>query len=198
MFAFIRNLFKRFDPLAPLKAVMPELKQLDNDLATCWQTYGDPLLRIAPFFNIVSKWHDRDGFGEAVRQLRQDGPKYQGYLVYLDTLQKHFANAGRCEYGWNRTKPGEQVTADRVFLGDIFGLFTKPVSYWLTLKLELQPGEVTHPAAPGKSPRELVTNQAYQFMWSHVCGIRETIAELDRALQPADKRATVRPTPAMA
>ena len=77
-------------------------------------------------------------------------------------------HAGRDLSGWNRTVVGEEVTADKVCLGNIFGLSTKPVSFWQkadpweksTWSKEANMGHVnTH---------EIVSRQALSFIAEHV------------------------------
>ncbi|TSC75385.1 MAG: hypothetical protein G01um101430_480, partial [Parcubacteria group bacterium Gr01-1014_30] len=85
--------------------------------------------------------HDH-GIGDLIAAFEEDnrGGEHNEVLEKLRALQKYFENAGRDEYGWNRTKPGETVTADRVFLGNIYGLFTHPVPFWQQKKDEKKGG----------------------------------------------------------
>jgi len=46
---------------------------------------------------------------------------------------------GRCSSGMNRTSKGEIVTEHNVWLGNVYGLVTKPISEWEKSK-ESQPG----------------------------------------------------------
>ncbi len=63
--------------------------------------------------------------------------KLSSQIEALELLQVHFRNAGR--FGrFNRTIKGEEVTAEKVWLGDVLGLWTKPATYWLSKKSELE------------------------------------------------------------
>lgn len=53
----------------------------------------------------------------------------------LDLHKKVYAlgftrNLGPCSYGMFRTKDISTMTLNDVYLGDIYGLFTKPASFW--------------------------------------------------------------------
>lgn len=133
----IRKRLKAFfaKPGRKLSAVMPELHQLREVLSRISQS-RDPFTEIVPFFNTVSVWHDR-GIDDLIVAFEEvnDG-QYDEVLRKLRTLQRHFENAGRCRYGINRTKRGERVSADKLFLGGIYGTFTHPVSFWIQRKHE--------------------------------------------------------------
>jgi hypothetical protein len=60
---------------------------------------------------------------------------------------------GRSEFGRNRTKKGEKVTADNVYFGDIYGLYTLPVRKW---------AETTD-----KDAQETIANQIIRFVTSY-------------------------------
>lgn len=68
------------------------------------------------FFNVVSEFQD------------------QGRIKFAknaDEINFLVERAGRQVYGWNRTKMGEKVTAENLYLGNVFGLFTHPIKYWI-------------------------------------------------------------------
>lgn len=152
-------------PERKLTALNPELQQLRQALQRASES-RDPLNEIVHFFDTVSKWHDR-GIGDLIAAFEEvNYGQYDVVLEKLQTLQKHFVNAGRCEYGWNRTKRGETVTADKVFLGNIYGLFTHPVSFWKQRKDEKK-GGWGFSGMEYLNPYDVVSQQARQFMDSH-------------------------------
>lgn len=94
---------------------------------------------IIELFSLISPYHDKDGFRQTIFKLQEKNHGQLDIVINaLETLQEHFKNAGRCEYGMNRTSPGEQVTAAKVFLGDVFGIWTKSAEYWLSHKEEFE------------------------------------------------------------
>jgi hypothetical protein len=126
----------RSSPKDKLKKLVPELMELSNELQRLQRaSESDPICAIVPFFDQVSRWHDRSG---EIRDLIKDFKtvnwgQYTLLIEALEVLQIHFVNAGRSEYGWNRTKRGETVTEDRVLLYDIYDIYgipTHSVSYW--------------------------------------------------------------------
>ena len=44
--------------------------------------------------------------------------------IKLDGLLREINKAGRDSFGHNRTKPGEDVTKDNVYFGDVWGIGT--------------------------------------------------------------------------
>jgi hypothetical protein len=152
-------------PERKLTALKSELQQLHQALQRASES-RDPLTEIVRFFDTVSRWHDR-GIGDLIAAFEEvNYGQYNEVIEKLRTLQKHFANAGRCEHGWNRTKRGETVTADKVFLGDIYGLFTRPVSFWKHRKNEKK-GGWGFSGMEHLNPYDVVSRQASQFMTSH-------------------------------
>lgn len=158
-------------PERKLAAIMPELQKLKKQLSQIppngpGHALADPLDHLMYFFDIVSQWHDC-GIGDVIAAFEEvNYGQYDEVLEKLRTLQKHFANAGRCEYGWNRTKRGETVTADKVFLGNIYGLFTHPVLFWKQRKDEKK-GGWGFSGMEHLNAYDVVSQQARQFMTSH-------------------------------
>jgi len=128
------------------RTLLPELKKLKEEIAWA-MSISDPLTGLVAFFNITSPWHDR-------------GPlvSWHDESDLGKSLKKFYAiisNAGRCSIGWNRTKAGELATEDNVFLGNIDGLFTKPISFWRTRKGQ---------SGMGRPAFEVVSEQAHAYM----------------------------------
>lgn len=74
---------------------------------------------LVDFFNICSDFQDK------FRRVRHC-PNQDLMVAFNRTLE----NSGRCRYGMNRTREGEKVTLDNVYLGDVFGLFTHTARTW--------------------------------------------------------------------
>ena len=150
------------DPVKQLAALMPDLQILRGELLSVNRWTG-PLISIVHFFEIVSKWHDR-GLGDVIAAFeRVNYGQYDEVLDELQALEAHFENAGRNVLGMNRTNRGETVTMNNVYLGNIYGLFTKPVSSWLGYKD--RPKEIVK---GGWSIYGVISNQAGEFMDSHI------------------------------
>ena len=89
--------------------------------------------KVIQFFNLISKLDDR---WAEVREIPLKGWKFWGIKskgrkqAEADRafFFKEVRKAGRDPYGINRTKPGEEVTKDNVFFGDIYGIWTGPVA----------------------------------------------------------------------
>ncbi len=170
----IRSLF--IDPRKELAKIMPELKQLRGILENAVRG-GDPLNRIVDFFDAVSKWHDRGLNGVLGAFEEVNYGQYDGMIDRLQILQAHFVAAGRDEYGWNRTSRGETVTADRVFLGNICGLFTHPVSFWIERK-DAEKGGWGFAGMEKLSAYDVVSIQAQNFILDHAVCMTDIIDAL--------------------
>ena len=168
-------------PERNLTMLKPELRQLRQALQRASKT-RDPLTEIVHFFDTVSKWHDR-GIGDLIATFEEvNYGQYDEVLEKLRTLQKHFETAGRYEHGWNRTKRGETVTADMVFLGNIYGLLTHPVSSWKQTKDEPKDhwkDTVWEDTLKGKNTYDVVSEQARKFMASHTGPMTAILNDLE-------------------
>ncbi len=153
-------------PEKRITTLLPELRQLRDALQQASES-RDPLTEIVRFFDTVSKWHDR-GIGDLIAAFeRVNYGQYNEVLEKLRALQAHFINAGREPYyGWNRTNPGESVTADKVFLGNIYGLWTKTVNFWKEQK-NAPKGDWGYSGMDHLNAYDVVSRQAKEFMASH-------------------------------
>lgn len=158
-------------PERELVLVKPKLQEL-----RCTLQYASnseyPLVAIVEFFDAVSRWHDR-GISDLIAAF--EGVNYGQYgelLEKLRILQRHFVDAGRQKHGWNRTKYGERVTADNVFLGD------NRVSSWKQRK-DMPRGDWGFPGMEEKSDYDVVSEQAREFMTSHAGPMITIIRDLE-------------------
>jgi hypothetical protein len=143
---------------------------------------------IIELFRIISPLQDKGGFSQTIFKLQEKNyGQINEAIEALEVLQKHFANAGRNEYGLNRTKQGQDVHAANVFLGDVFGIWTKPASYWLENQRQFETEDSgAIPSATCKTEYVSVwycinDYQAGSFVKSHVTGILEQIGILQRS-----------------
>lgn len=160
------------------RELMPLLRELKRRLEAFKASLSagiDPLPVLIDFFNTTSPWQDHGVIGRLVQEARRSGNK--ALFQALVNLDAHIDNSGRKQHGWNRTEPGEAVTADRVFLGDIFGIWTKTVACWQKRKVadcdDLKPDG-------RRTTLEIIRWQARHFMESHLAPMIELIDEIDR------------------
>lgn len=148
-----------------LEAVQLELRKSLKVLDRITRS-GDQLSSIVGFFNVVSIWHDR-GFDDLITALEaiNRGGKYSGIILDLQTLSAHCQRA-RDPFGWNRTTKGQVVTDDNVFLGNVYGLFTKTVAYWRQQK-DAPKGGWGYPKMEHLNAYDVVCRQAGEFLDAH-------------------------------
>lgn len=164
------------DPRKKLRVIMPELRQLREYLKET-ASQSEPLYRLVEFFDRISPWHDR-GLEDVISPFRQvNYGQHDHVIVQLIKLEGHFVNAGRDQSGMNRTERGERVSADKVYLGGIFGLFTHPVPFWVTRRGE---PKGAHPDYPDMNGYDLIAWHATRFMGSHIGPMVQLIDELER------------------
>lgn len=107
--------------LIDLHAQMVEINAMPNKV--------EAIIRL---FQVISPLHDKCGFSQLLGKLRSKNfGQLDVPIKALELLQQCIHNSGRCEYGWNRTKPGEIVTPANVYLGDVFGIWTHSAEFWL-------------------------------------------------------------------
>lgn len=177
---WFKSLF--FNPEKEFATLWLELKVLRDFLEELTRT-KDPLLDIVAFFNSTSQWQDRDHelLGKAVEAFDEvNYGQFNRVLNCLGTLRLHIDNSGRDKCGMNRTDPFETVTPDKVFLGDIFGLWTKNVAYWVTTKDGPKDGWKSgtwggDPAVVNKNAHDVISDKARSFMLSHCVQMIEII-----------------------
>lgn len=167
----------------PLEKIQPELVKLEKAIGEVAKKQNK-VEAIVLLFQTISPLHDSNPFTATEAKIRKKS-KNKKQLEALQTLSQHFVNAGRSEYGLNRSKKGEEVTADKIYLGDVFGLFTKPASYWLAnqekLKQEFRPDASNDPENPVSNWHLINDYQAGNFVKSHIDGILKQIAILKTA-----------------
>lgn len=172
----VNDLKKIENDLNFLQKEMEEISKMDNKV--------EAIIRL---FKVISPFQDKGGFSQTISKLQEKNYGQLDQIISaLGVLQLHFKNAGRDEYGINRTKAGEEVTSAKVFLGDVFGIWTKSASYWLEnqKRFETEDSEATPKAGCG---REYISvwycindYQAGSFVKSHTEGILEQISILKK------------------
>jgi len=160
------------------RAEFPNLAAASNEIEDAMSVRQDPLVGMVMFLNAVSRMQDRGMVAALCNHFSRIGDRHRDVRDALHTLHLHIIHAGRDQFGMNRTVKGQTVTAQDVYNRDEYGLHTKPFSYWLQQPIELRDGQLTHPAAPNKSPRQIVTDQARQFIQDHGGPIRRSIQAL--------------------
>lgn len=159
-----------------LRESLPELSKLRDELLRL--DMSNPLRGIVEFFGLTSPWHDSN----AVAKLRECfepariGNRHRKVYDCLQNLQAHIWEAGRDMFGPNRTQPGEPVTKDKVFLGNVWQIWTFPVSKWLEHRDDGKPN-LSHPR--GLTDLQCIKEQARNIMASHIGPMVWLINELE-------------------
>ncbi|MDD2628360.1 MAG: hypothetical protein PHR25_04995 [Clostridia bacterium] len=162
-----------------LKGQISRLKELEKILERYSNLPKEPreiLITLVGFFNEISKFQDEGSFKVSNKMEKFFPEAYS----YIQTINAHISNAGRCRNGWNRTSIGQEVTIDDVYLGGIFGIWTFTVRHWLYNV----PEDHTHLDIVDKSTNKkiwltkLVSDfQAKAFMKDHV-SIKNDVQEV--------------------
>lgn len=168
-----------------IKKIKNELDFLEKEMNGI-EKMNNKVEAIVHLFKVISPIQDKGGFSQTITKLKK---KNYGQLTpvisALDILQSHFKNAGRNIYGFNRTKVGEEVCPEKVFLGNIFEILTKPASYWLENQKELEKTFRPDVSKDKKNPVStwyLINNyQAEEFVKSHTDGILKQISIIKKS-----------------
>lgn len=163
-----------------LKEIQPQLQELEKEMIKI-SDKTNKVEAIIRLFQIISPLQDAGGFSKLVGKL-SGKKKYSSQLEAAVILQKHIENAGRNLYGMNRTHEGEEVTASNVFLGNVFGLWTKTADYWLRNKSKLEqtfrPDVSKNPERPVSEWYLINDYRCGDFVKNHTNGILKQIAIL--------------------
>jgi len=156
---------------AKIAEILPDLLNLQLKLKSVRSALvidsSEKLDLLVEFFNLTSPWHDR-GLYDITNLLR--GVPCPTLRV-LEKLDVHFEQAGRNKYGWNRTMRGERVTADKVWLGGICGLFTLTIPDWQEGKdspKNYWDGTGWENYCRGMNSYDMICKTAIGFMQSHL------------------------------
>jgi hypothetical protein len=172
-------------PKKDIKPVLQKLEALQKEMEEI-QKMPNKVQAIIRLFQVISPLQDTGGFNQTYSKLQEKNyGQLDKAITALESLQKHFKNAGRG--AMNRTEVGEEVTAAKVFLGDVFGIWTHPASFWLQNqeRFENEDSGVTPKPDCGREyiPVWYCINdyQAGGFVKSHVEGILNQIGILKQA-----------------
>ncbi len=146
--------------LAILKAKLEQIKQnMERNNTTTFR-------QVVDLFNAVSIQHDT--INVYTKQLTQlQDTKCTDEAETLSVLIKHIINAGRNQYGINRTKMGETVTGGNTYWRPIFGLHTKTLNYWEGCKNNPK-GGWGYPGMDNLNEFDVIENDVKKFTKSHV------------------------------
>lgn len=174
----------RSSPQNDVDAIYKQVTGLIREMEII-QQMPNKIEAIVRLFQVISPIQDAGGFSGTLQQIKsKDYGQISPIVVEaLKALQKHFESAGRCQFGINRTKIGQPVTADDVWLGNVFGLWTKTAAYWLSREEELKKEERLDIS---KDPNNPATNwycihdySAGNFVDSHIAGILANLKILE-------------------
>jgi len=162
------------DQLTMLKSEMERIKAMPNKVEA-----------IIELFRVISPLQDTGGFSQTVSKLQEKNyGQIDTAIAALQSLQKHFSNAGRDEFGMNRTKPGEAITAANVWLGDVFGIWTKSAQFWLEnqerFEKDLREDLTTKSSKPASTWDCINSYKAGSFVENHTGGIINQVSILQK------------------
>lgn len=179
------NLFSSlfFSSKRVIENIQPKIQSLEEEMKKI-DAMHNKVEAIVRLFQVISPIQDAGGFSQEIFDLKKHNRngKLNVQIEALVILQTHFHNAGRSEYGINRTAKGEEITTEKVFLGNVFGLWTKTAAYWLSEKSKLEktfcPDVSKDPEKPASNWYLINDYQCGGFVKSHTDGILEQIQVL--------------------
>lgn len=188
----VRFSFFKVNPLVELEAFLPELGlELRDRLASVqflmahtWR--NDGVKAIVPFFAVVSPWSDKLGKLQDIhRRLFHSNcrdEQISKIIVGLNELCAYLDDVARSCYsgGMNRSWKGEEVTEDKIFLGEVFG-YSRPVWFWK--KHRDDPKSYFLPGVQEMSSYDVVSVEARDFINAHATKIIKAVDNLEAACQ---------------
>jgi hypothetical protein len=183
----IKETVKAFfsDPKKDIQAILPQLISLKKEIEKI-QNMSNKVEGVVKLFQVISPLQDARAFSKTIISLeKKDYGQLNRQITALTVLRSHINNAGRSEYGWNRTYEGEAVDATKVFLGNIYGIWTKTAAYWLQHQKEnekdFRPDISKNPEKPITTWYIINDTQCGNFIKSHTEGILKQISVLQSA-----------------
>jgi len=149
-----RNKLARKQARLQYESIVGMARELNGKLGKVSVGRSNPLDQIVEFFSLTSSVQDT--LQEIT--LQEDYFTQPEYMQVI-AIRRALGDMGRCENGWNRTRKGENVTEDKVFLGNIFGIWTFSVAWF---KREYNHGGFT------AIQYGQIQEQARRFMVSHM------------------------------
>ncbi|MBP8599759.1 hypothetical protein KBI31_00775 [Patescibacteria group bacterium] len=123
---------------------------------------------IVEFFQIISPIQDSGRVSVLAETIEKNQKKVpQTVADAIRRLEKSVQRCGRNPYGMNRTEKGVEVNYDNVWLGDVYGLWTFPASYWLAHEKELK-GHMRPELGSQVTDWHCIMAQCYYFVTGNV------------------------------
>lgn len=114
------------------------LDYLETGVASC-EKESNYIYSVIALFNLIAPLYDSGDVGKIYRSLKCKSWRAKDQkLAILKDLKEVIKNTGRDLYGMNRTRKGQNVTTNNVYLGDLYGLFTHPAKTWLEKERSLK------------------------------------------------------------
>ncbi|MCQ2571729.1 MAG: hypothetical protein MJ165_01895 [Alphaproteobacteria bacterium] len=124
------------------------------------------------FFNIIASFQDANAVDFELFKEKTEDAKI---------LATHIRNAGCNEYGWVRAQRGEPVTLHNLYLGNVYGLWTKTAAFWK----EMPDKDVQSiKNASNIDVQMIIQNQLSSFIESH----REPMIDLITKILNSNKK----------
>ncbi|MDR0727187.1 MAG: hypothetical protein LBF37_03935 [Rickettsiales bacterium] len=170
MIQFKHNLTKELNmPLILLKkgkekaATLTGLQELKKSLESIGDIppYNDRKVfdYAVNFFNAIISFQDN---------FVLDAKNFKAVTDEIASIKIHIKNAGRHEFGWVRAKPGEPVTLDNLYLGNVYGIWTKTAREFQNSDVEFGDRSILKNPESKVKVRELIANeQLIPFIKSH-------------------------------
>lgn len=165
------------------------LNRLEAGLIEC-DKRENYIYSVIALFNLTSPIYDSKEVGKIYHSLRYKSWRKKDNLLNLTKdLREVIRQTGRDFYGMNRSGKGQMVTAQNVYLGGLYGVFTKNASYWLREEKSLKSTIRGDLRISGVIPSEwYIINDVHAgiFYQSNVKEIRRLIEWYRTGVRPGD------------
>lgn len=149
----VKNFFSPAETL--IKKEREVLLNLKKELQKL-ETMPNKIEAIVKLFQIVSPMNDSNNFNDLLKSLeKRNYGQLTKKIVAFKSLLSHLNKTDRDSFGMNRTLRGQAVANENIFLGNVYGVWMKPASYWL--EESKRPSEAL----------KIIHNQAKNFVESH-------------------------------
>lgn len=176
--------------LKRLSHFLPEFVELYSVLAIIQKHVipHEPLDALVYFLDEMSRWADKD-LDEILNLTRctRYHKRHYIFLQSLKTFQKHIAYVDRDKLSWNQTEIGERIVPENVFLGNVCGLPTKPISFWKQKKYDKR-GGWDLPDMNHLNSYDVVANLSLEFLSMHIDPMLHSLSVIIEKLSSVDTK----------
>lgn len=115
------------------KALDLFIERISKDIQEIENT-SNKVQALVSYYQLLEFVENADHLGKAYLEKLEKRNYLSLNKKKIQIMKSFFKNDTRDMYGVNRSKSGQMLTANDIYLGNIYGIWTKSTSFWLSNK----------------------------------------------------------------